>query len=550
MSTDSKPVLRSCKQMDDTNISVEEAKQIGETNVLPSVQKWIEEAEGTIADATTVIQGEGRCFKWPFPNLCKRYKLSRKAKKLEGDVSNAVSEAKFEKFCYRPRPEMSLPPSARDYEAMWSRTSMLDAVKEALKNPDICMVGVYGMGGVGKTTLAKELAWQAEKEGLFATVVMATITSAPNMRGIQGQLADGLGLKLASESEEGRAAELRKRILTEKSILVILDDLWSELDLTQVGVPYGDQHKGCKLVLTGRDRNVLHRMGTQTDFPLGVLSQGESWSLFESMAGDVVRHSRVEAIAVKVLKCCSGLPLLIVTVAKALRKKEDVRIWKNALTRLEVFNSEDFHKTVFERLKFSYECLESEELRSLFLLIGSFENGFNNDDGSLNAEDLVLSCWALGLYKNVRSLEEARNRHYTLVKELMDSSLLLDSEINSVRMHDLVRDMAKSIASTTCPTYVVETFTDTNEWPNKDQLQKIHHIILPEYRIKELPENMECPNLKLFFLQFCWFPNLSVRDNFFSRMPELKVLHLNIGYPNFMDLLFLHLLGNWKTFDR
>ncbi|MED6197125.1 hypothetical protein PIB30_053738 [Stylosanthes scabra] len=486
-------------KMDDTNISVEEAKQIGETNVLPSVQKWIEEAEVTIADAAEVIekeaQGEGRCFKWTFPNLCKRYYLSREAKKLEGDVSNAMLERKFEKVCYRPCPEMSVSPSTRDYEAMLSRTSTLDAVKETLNNPDICMVGVYGMGGVGKTTLVKELAWQAETEGLFSVVVIATITSAPNLRGIQGQLADGLGLKLNSETEQGRAADLRTSISGEKSILVILDDIWGELDLTQVGVPYGDQHKACKLVLTGRDLNVLHRMGTQTDFPLGVLSEEESWTLFESMAGDVVRHGRVEAIAVKVVKCCFGLPLLIVAVAKALRKTEDVCVWKDALTRLKVFDHEDYHKNVSERLKFSYDCLKGEELRSLFLLIGSFEHGFNNYDGSLKAEELVPICWALGLYKNVRSLEEARNRHYTLVKELMDSSLLLDSEIN-------------------------RRFTDINEWPNKDQLQKFHHIILPQYLIYELPRNVECPNLTLFFLRFSRVDNLNVQDNLFSGMPR------------------------------
>ncbi|QHO28822.1 hypothetical protein HN873_024202 [Arachis hypogaea] len=539
-------------KIDDTNISVEAAKQNGETTPFPSVQKWIEDAEETVADATALIQkeaqGEGSCLKWPFPNLCKRYSLSREAKKLERDVSNAMLEGKFEKLCYRSRPEMSLPPSSRDYEAMWSRTSTLDEVKQALKNPGMCMVGVYGMGGVGKTTLAKELAWQTEKECLFGVVVMAVITSTPNLRGIQGQLADGLGLKFDSETEEGRAVELRRRIHGEKSILVILDDIWGELDLTKVGVPYGDQHKGCKLVLTGRDLNVLHRMGTQTDFPLGVLSEEESWSLFETMVGDVVRHDSIKPIAVEVAKCCFGLPLLIVTVAKALRKKEDEKYWKDSLKKLRKFDPQRFHKSVYDSLEFSYDCLENEELKSLFMLNGSLVDCFSKSDGSFNTQKLLPFCWGLGLYKDVHTLLEGRNRHHALVNDLIASSLLLDSGTEGVRMHDLVRDVAKLIASRTFPTFDEQEFRNINKWPNKDQLQKYHHIILPHCRISKFPdEKLEYPNLKLFFLQSV-VGKLNVPDNFFSGMRGVKVLHFDIGYYAFHPLpSSLRLLANLRS---
>ncbi|PNX69775.1 disease resistance protein, partial [Trifolium pratense] len=223
------------------------------------------------------------------------------------------------------------------------------------------------MGGVGKTTLVKELAWQVKKDESFTAVVMATITSSPDIKNIQDQIADALDLKFNKNTKEGRARELHKRITMEKCILVILDDIWGKLDLEEVGIPFGNDHKGCKLLVTSRDRNVLNsEMGTQKEFRLQVLLDEASLKLFEKMAGDVVQEFNIKPIAVEVAKLCAGLPLLIVTVAKALRKKH-VSDWKDALNELKRFDQEGLHNKVYSTLELSYNFLESEELKLLFL---------------------------------------------------------------------------------------------------------------------------------------------------------------------------------------
>ena len=154
------------------------------------------------------------------------------------------------------------------------------------------------------------------------------------------------------------------------------------------------------------------------------------------------------------------------------------------------------------------------------MLIGSFEDVFDT-------EELIPICWGLGLYKDVDTLTEARNRHYRIVKDLRDSSLLLEGEMKRVGMHDLFRDVAKLIASRTHPTYVVQRLTDINEWPKIDQLEKYHHIILPDYRVNELPENLTCPELKLLVLKKSdWQDYLKVPADFFSGIKEVKVLDL------------------------
>ncbi|KAJ1434234.1 P-loop containing nucleoside triphosphate hydrolase [Sesbania bispinosa] len=502
--------------------SVDAANRNGE-DIEDGVQRWLTKGENIVADAKRFHDNEGHakvgCSNCSFPNLWLRHKLSRKATKMAQGVSEMIAEGKFERISYRSYTQMSITPFARGYEALDSRTYMLNEIKQALKDPNFYMIGICGMGGVGKTTLVKELAWQADKDGSFGVVVMATITDSSDERRIQGQLADGLGLKFEEETEGGRAGRLRQRISKEKSILVILDNIWSKLDLTEVGIPFGDVHKGCKLLLTSRYLNVLNcEMGTQKDFRLDVLSEEESWYLFEKTVGDAVKDYNIKPIAIKVARCCAGLPLLIVTVAKALSKK-DVYAWKDSIIQLERFDHEGLHKKVYSTLELSYNYLENNELKSVFLFIGSFGLDY------IHTGELFSCYWGLGLCRHAHTLIEAKNRYYKLINDLKDSSLLLEFESEWVRMHDVVRDVAKSIAYRTQPAYAVQRFTEIKKWPEIDQLQKCHSIILPWSYIYELPEMLECPELKLLLLHTVG-EHLKVPDNFFSGMREVKVLDL------------------------
>lgn len=153
---------------------------------------------------------------------------------------------------------------------------------------------------------------------------------------------------------------------------------------------------------------------------------------------------------------CAGLPLLIVNVADGLRKKDEP-VWKDALNRLKRFDKEWFHKKVNSTLELSYNWLESEEVKMLFLFISSFELDY------LNTGPLFICSWGLGLFTNCPTLAEARVRFYKLINDLKASSLLLESEIERVRIHDLVRDVAISIASRTRPTYGVKPHIEMKE---------------------------------------------------------------------------------------
>lgn len=125
------------------------------------------------------------------------------------------------------------------YRSFKTRDETIDKIMGAMRDSSMRMVGVYGLGGVGKTTLVKQIARKVQETSLFSVVVMANITRNPDLRRIQGQIADMLGMTLEEESVIGRASHIHKRLKEEEeNTLVILDDLWDELDLNLLGIPF------------------------------------------------------------------------------------------------------------------------------------------------------------------------------------------------------------------------------------------------------------------------------------------------------------------------
>ncbi|XP_058071063.1 disease resistance protein At4g27190-like [Magnolia sinica] len=488
------------------------------------VQKWLKKVENVKEDANRFndqVKESISCF-----NLRSRYCLGKEAKKKMDDVCRLQTEVKSINASYPPPPPTieSLP--ARGFMPLESTEFSMNRVMDALKDGSINMIGVYGMGGVGKTTLMKQVAKKVKSEELFHEVIMVTLTQKLELKTIQGEIAEKLGLKLDVESQDVRAMKLSERLtheLKSKKILLIFDNLWERLELDDVGIPLEWNDKGCKIAFTTRSVEICNDMDSQEKVPVNVLSKADAWNLFKEKAGDAIDSFELNVVAKEVVKECGGLPLAIITLGMALQDK-DKKVWDDALLQLQRSNPtniEGMDQKVFSSLEMSYNYLESKEAQVCFLFCCLFPEGY-----SVSENEMMKYGIGEGLFKDVNTLEEVSCRVHMLFDKLKASCLLLEGDrSNSVKMHDVVRDVAVSIASRAEHGFLVKAKVGLKEWPEIKNVQKCKRISLADNEICRLPNQIECPRLLTLLLDSNHFLK-EIPNGFFQGMNSLKVLDL------------------------
>ncbi|XP_028239490.1 disease resistance protein At4g27190-like [Glycine soja] len=475
------------------------------------------------------------------PYFWNRHRLGRQAKKMAEIVKNLIDEsAKFNEVSYTDNlTSNDFTLSNPGYMRFASRHSTVEKIIAKLEDSSVRMIGLHGGGGMGKTTLIKAIAKKAMDTKLFNVVAVSEITANPNPQKIQEDIASALRLRLEGEGENSRAHRLMTRLKQEKeNTLIILDDLWDRLDLNKLGIPLdGDvddndlntktsnakqgpkeatkekslgDYKGCKILLTSRDKNVLtDKMEVKSTFCVEELDDDDALRLFRKEARIQGEMSQWKQEIVK--KYCAGLPMAIVTVGRALRDKSDSE-WEKLKNQdlVGVQNSMEIS------VKMSYDRLENEELKSIFFLCAQMGH-------QPLIMDLVKYCFGLGILKGVYSLGEARGRISTSIQQLKNSGLVLDGSSSiHFNMHDLVRDAALSIAQKEQNVFTLRN-GKLDDWPELERCTSIS--ICNSDIIDELPEEINCPQLKFFQIDSD-ASSLKIPDSFFKGMKKLKVLML------------------------
>ncbi|XP_048135593.1 uncharacterized protein LOC125315205 [Rhodamnia argentea] len=410
-----------------------------------------------------------------------------------------------------------------------SRAQIIRDIMKALADNSNRVVGVYGMGGVGKSTLLVDAERRLRAEKSFDWVTKADVSENPDIKTIQGEIAHALGLSDIKNEDivSVRANFLCDRLKAEEKknnkVLIILDNLWEGLDLKSVGIPCGHDNEviGCKLLLTSRDRDVLRtEMGCDKDFLLGELKDEEAKSLFERLVGDKVHDDGFKSLVDEALHKCAGLPFLIVHMAKVFKRAEfsDCKI---ALKQIKLSKNEGIGGVINERLQLSYNNLKDSEksLLALCVAYGTSKPSFEN---------LVRYAVGWGLFREDDNMEEARESLRSGIRALQDSSLLLEDEnAYGFKIHDLVREFVASVASRDHPLVVLkEKDKLLAEW-SEDKLKSCRAICFPYVDMKELPEELACPEMQIFLL-FTHNKTLKVPDSYFNSMRKLMVLHLSL----------------------
>ncbi|TQE00886.1 hypothetical protein C1H46_013426 [Malus baccata] len=514
--------------------------------IKPDVQSWLKNVDVDMVKKVLQFDDEinkkRRC-------VC-RWSLSRKAYKIKQDVLQLQNEGTFENVAHPAPPPEIWTTFKKGFKDFKSRMASMNEVIEGLKREEVRMIGICGMGGVGKTTMAKEIIIRLAKLDLFDKIVMATVSQSPDIKMIQSEIADKIGLKFGEKSESGRALNLHGRLMEIKRILIVLDDVWTEPDFEAIGLPCGDAHKGCKVLLTSRDSEVCNRMGSQQIIVVPILTTEESQELFREMVGESFNDPDLRSTAKEVVKECGGLPIAIVTVGKALEKKNK-REWDDALNQLRnstPVNIPGVNDKVYSSIKWSYDRLESDEARSCLLLCCLFP-----EDYDIPIEYLVRYGWVRGYFSNNVTLEDARNRVHSLVDQLKRRFLLLDSGededtkmfdiVQYTKMHDIVRDVAISIASRNPHGFLIRSHAENKGWPNFARYD--HYTTISLVGKLEIPVGLKCPKLELLQTMRGRFSEGSM-DIICDAMKELKVLAL-VEMKGLGSSRSLGLLKNLRT---
>ncbi|KAG4149630.1 hypothetical protein ERO13_D05G345600v2 [Gossypium hirsutum] len=500
------------------------------------VQNLQSRADETLSDMGTLeeeIQLNKRCLNW-CPNWSWRYQLSKKAMKKIQDISKLL-----DKFGQLGPVGYSAPTALPTIDFLCSKEFVFSKssetafyqIIEALKDENINMIGLWGMGGVGKTTLAREVGSQAQKLKLFNKVVITVVSQKPNFERIQDQIAQYIGFDMKNEQGRRSEQELWLRLKNEPRILIIVDDIWESINLKEkIGIPIGDDHKGCKVLLTTRCQQVCQAMDCQNMVQLGCLNDDEAWTLFEKKAGlDDFSDDSIKILAHQIVKKCGGLPIAIVPLGSALKGKTHhewqaayLRLKDRRLTEIEDVNEEN----AYVCLEASFDYLKNMETKTCFLLCSLFP-----EDDEVYVENLVGYAWGLELYKGMDSIKDVRSEVLASIETLKNSGLLLDCGERHVKMHDVVHQFALWIASSRKEI----SFGTVETLPMDESFKHYTAISFNTDQTDELPKGVGFPYLKLLLLGGNRFMETS--SEFFEGMKALLVCALN------------HLLISLSTFQ-
>lgn len=208
-------------------------------------------------------------------------------------------------------------------------------------------------------------------------------------------------------------------------------------------------------------------MCTQMDITchvkVGVLLEDDSWDMFQKFAGNIVNSSDLHNVAKIICRECGGLPLALVTLGRALRHKEASTWFKaaNELRASKPVNIEGMQDKVYLCIKLSFDYLRrSEEAIHILFFCCLFP-----EDYPVCIEILVFYGIAEGFLCDIQTIKEGITRVKAIIENFIASCLLLNYADGYVKIHDVIRDVTKHIASDPKHGVVVMSGLGLKSWP-------------------------------------------------------------------------------------
>uniref|UniRef100_A0A803LV32 Uncharacterized protein n=2 Tax=Chenopodium quinoa TaxID=63459 RepID=A0A803LV32_CHEQI len=344
--------------------------------------------------------------------------------------------------------------AASDYEFVGreiDQEKLLEVLCNPINNGDLSTIAIVGIGGLGKTTLARRLYEHEKVDAHFnKKKVWICVSENFDIERLLKEMVESLTSGNCNVTNTGAVINKLQGELKEKKFLLVLDDVWNnnlELwdsfknELQRIG-----DIAGSVVLITTRSIGVAEKARTVYTHKLEGLSENDGWALLKHnvfvsrMLPSMT--SSFEDVGRRIVEKCKGVPLALKAIRGLLQLKKHPSEWES-IERSELWNlPQDDENYILPSLFLSFKNLPCLSLKQCFACSAIFRKDSLIDKGQLIALWLAQGF----LHESGTSMEETGEKYFQI---LLNNSFLQEEieddetgEIMLYKMHDLVHDLA------------------------------------------------------------------------------------------------------------